>query len=133
MESELSKLREWWILGVGPTLQPCRRHCRLNFFKIPSYHQKNSDQDLSFQWSNICRKIRSWLFGSPNMGIFCQITNLPILLNISRSQVQSKNGFFFQTAQKSTFRFSTKMLDLSNERPWPEFFQNKTMYSKIFI
>ena len=50
------------------------------------------------------------------MGIFCQIANLPILLNISGSQDQAKKQIFFQTAQKPTFCFSTKMFDHSNER-----------------
>ena len=37
---------------------------------------------------------KSWFFSSQNIGIFCQIVNFPILLNISGSQDQAKNGFF---------------------------------------
>ena len=42
------------------------------------------------------------------MGIFCQIANLPILLNISGSQDQAKKGIFFRQLKNPLLVFFYK-------------------------
>ena len=76
---------------------------------------KNSDQYLSFEGLHILLQLEVG-FWAPNMVIFAKLQISPILHYISGSQDQAENWFFFQTAQKLTSSFPTKIFDPSKER-----------------
>ena len=98
-----------------------------NFLKY--HHIIKKFRSSAFIWGvkHFCRNTRSWFFSSLNMGIFCQIANSPILLNISGSQDQAKNWPFFRQLKTQLPYPKTNVWPLKKSS-WPEFCDDSLIF-----